>query len=85
MDILKDGAKGWPEAGGKEDAGARFYARRVERAGGLCLERGVWLAMSRLFGWDQTVTLEEAGWGGYGDRSWGPRVCEHGPWRQETV
>lgn len=49
VDILEDGAKGWPEAGGKEDAGARFYARRVERAGGLCLETGVWLAMSTLW------------------------------------
>lgn len=46
VDILKDGTKGWLEAGGEEDEGTRFYARRVERAGGLCLERGVWLAMS---------------------------------------
>lgn len=38
--ILKDGTKGWPEAGGEEDEGTRLYARRVERAGGLLSREG---------------------------------------------
>lgn len=46
MDVLDGGRKGWPEAGGEEDDPARLYARHVQRTGSLCLDRGLWLAMS---------------------------------------